>query len=167
MIVLSKPTLLSSTFGGCNAASPSFHLSSPPPFAYDDFKPRVEPQAGPSRSPARLRPRLRDTPALLEAGQSDSEEDDHDEYVQLEEEPLTRSPSRVRAQTRTPGKRSRSQSVIGAEERGERLLACEHEGCGRLFLKPSKLKEHALSHTGEVSIVEAIELIPEDHMLYN
>ena len=152
MIVLSKPTLLSSPFTGCGATTSSLHLSSPPPFLDDDLEPRIEPQAGPSRGTATLRTRLRDTSALLIAGQSDSEDDDDDEYVQSGEVRSINSPSRARAQTKTPGKRSRSQSVIGAEERGERLLACEHEGCGRLFLKPSKLREHALSHTGEVSI---------------
>jgi len=152
MIVLSKPTPLSSPFAGYGAATPSLHLSSPPPFLYNDFEPRIEPQAGSSRRTARLRPRLRDMSALSIPGQSDSEDDDDDdEYVQLEEVRSISSPSRDRAQTRTPGKRSSSQSITGAEERGERLLACEHEGCGRLFLKPSKLREHALSHTGEVS----------------
>jgi len=148
MIVLSEPT----TFGGCAAAATPLQLSSPPSFVCDDFQPRLRPQVGPSCSIAKLRPLPRDGSALLKAGQSDSEEDDDDdEYVQLDEVSSTRSPTRLRAQTRTPGKRSRSQSVVGAEERGEKLLACEHEGCGRLFLKPSKLKEHALSHTGEVS----------------
>jgi len=50
----------------------------------------------------------------------------------------------------TPAKRpaiSRSRSATPAEKR----YKCQYEGCDKAYTKPSRLAEHELSHTGEVS----------------
>jgi len=52
----------------------------------------------------------------------------------------------------TPVKRvtkSRSRSATP----GERRYQCPHEGCDKAYTKPSRLAEHELSHTGEVSSI--------------
>jgi general transcription factor IIIA len=72
--------------------------------------------------------------------------------------PSTRSPNppvakkaRIEvASPPTPVKRvtkSRSRSATP----GERRYQCPHEGCDKAYTKPSRLAEHELSHTGEVS----------------
>jgi hypothetical protein len=50
----------------------------------------------------------------------------------------------------TPVKRvtkSRSRSATP----GERRYKCQYDGCDKAYTKPSRLAEHELSHTGEVS----------------
>jgi hypothetical protein len=86
----------------------------------------------------------------------DENNSDDPDYLPTVDEPTTLAVSSPNGKPRSQSKpRSRSQSrarELSTPATGEKRYICEEEGCGKSFAKPAKLKEHALSHTGEVSL---------------
>ena len=171
MIILSQPTSLPSTFqpGAADDSLAVFPWDDVPGFRRD----AVAPQAGPSTTSQRLgqerktrnrskNPSDNAYPIIADEQSLDEHTDDDSDYnpedfqggsVQRGNNLRSRSQSRSRPQSqpRTPA-RSRSQSRVREPSLVvEKRYTCEVEACGKAFSKPAKLKEHALSHTGEVS----------------
>ena len=171
MIILSQLTSLPSNFqpGAADDSLAVFPWDDVPGFRRD----AVAPQAGPSTTPQRLgqerktrtrskNPSENAYPVIADEQSLDEHTDDDSDYnpeepqggsVQRGNNPRSRSQSRSRPQSqpRTPAQ-SRSQSRAREPSLAvEKRYICEAEGCGKAFSKPAKLKEHALSHTGEVS----------------
>lgn len=86
----------------------------------------------------------------------DETNSDDPDYLPIGDEPTILAVSSPKGKPRSQSKpRSRSQSrarELSTPTTGEKRYICEEEGCGKSFAKPAKLKEHALSHTGEVSL---------------
>lgn len=165
MIVLSTPTSLPPTF------QPLVADDVRQSYPWDAFttiqRDVTPPQAGPS-TPRRQhdRPIRRgraprsytdeyDGNLYPEPTDGENNSDDPD-YLPTVDEPTTLAVSSPKGKPRSQSKpRSRSQSrarELSTPAGGEKRYICEEEGCGKSFAKPAKLKEHALSHTGEVSL---------------
>lgn len=165
MIVLSTPTSLPPAF------QPLVADDVCQAFPWDAFttiqRDVTPPQAGPStprrqhdRPPRRARaPRsyTDDHDKNLDPEPTDDENNSDDpDYLPIVDEPTILAVSSPKGKPRSQSKpRSRSQSrarELSTPAGGEKRYICEEEGCGKSFAKPAKLKEHALSHTGEVSL---------------
>ncbi|WWC91960.1 uncharacterized protein L201_006913 [Kwoniella dendrophila CBS 6074] len=73
--------------------------------------------------------------------QNDEEDEEEDEY-QSQPKASSSRPARPRLG-------SRSRSISAPACRTERKFICNHPGCDKAYFKPSRLAEHALTHTGE------------------
>jgi hypothetical protein len=165
MIVLSLPTSLPSAF------QPLVADDVRQSFPWDAFttvqRDVSPPQAGPS-TPRRQHDRPvrrgraprsytdeRDERFDSETTDDENNSDDPD-YLPTVDESTTLTVSSPKDKPRSQSKpRSRSQSrasELSTPAIGEKRYICEEQGCGKSFAKPAKLKEHALSHTGEVSL---------------
>jgi hypothetical protein len=165
MIVLSTPTSLPPAF------QPLVADDVRQSFPWDAFttiqRDATPPQAGPS-TPRRQHDRLvrrgktprcyideHDDDIHPEPTDDENNFDDPD-YLPIVEDSTTLAVSSPKGKIRSQSKpRSRSQSracELSTLAAGEKRYICEDEGCGKSFAKPAKLKEHALSHTGEVSL---------------